>query len=211
METGAANTVVCPADGILSAAGSIADGTLLQAKGRQYSLLELLGGDAAWARDFQGGQYATVYLSPRDYHRVHMPVAGRLRRMIHVPGRLFSVSPATTRLVPRLFSRNERVVCLFDSEAGPMAVILVGAIFVASIDTIWAGAVTPGSWFPRVWNYTSGEKQVALERGAEMGRFNMGSTVITMFPRDSVVWRRNLAPQRTVRMGEALGHFTTPA
>ena len=137
------DAVVCPADGALSQLGTITDGRILQAKGRDYSLLELLGGRADWAERLNGGTFATIYLSPRDYHRVHMPLEGRLREMIHVPGRLFSVNPVTTSLVPRLFGRNERVLCMFEGEVGPMAVILVGAIFVGSMETVWAGQVTP--------------------------------------------------------------------
>lgn len=197
--------VLCPADGFLSQAGPIREGRLFQAKGRDYSLVELLGGDEESADLFAGGSFATLYLSPRDYHRVHMPLAGRLERMIHVPGRLFSVSPATTRLVPRLFGRNERVISLFETEAGPMAVILVGAIFVSSIDTAWAGTVVARP-FRGDWLYRRKEP-IRLERGAEMGRFNMGSTVILLFPRDSVSWSDDLTPGAGLRMGQAVGRL----
>ena len=196
--------ILCPADGTLSQAGVIADGRIFQAKGRDYGLLELLGGDAEWAERFAGGSFATVYLSPRDYHRVHMPIAGALARMLHVPGRLFSVNPVTTRLVPRLFARNERVVSLFETEQGPLAVILVGAIFVASIDTIWAGSVTPGPRDQvRCWDYGADDK--ILDRGAEMGRFNMGSTVILLFAKDRGRWSENLQPGDHLRMGQRIG------
>jgi phosphatidylserine decarboxylase len=203
--------VLCPADGALSQAGQIRDGRIFQAKGRDYSLEELLGGDKDWAQRFAGGAFATIYLSPRDYHRVHMPVAGELKRMVYVPGRLFSVNPATTRLVPRLFARNERVVSLFEGESGPLAVILVGAIFVASMDTVWQDNVAPGSRQIRSWDYPHGKQPVRLARGEEMGRFNMGSTVILLFPRDQMVWSDTLAPGAQVRMGEEIGTFRPAA
>ncbi len=200
-----ADTVICPADGALSQAGEIRDGRIFQAKRRDYSLLELLGGDADWSRHFDGGGFATIYLSPRDYHRVHMPLDGKLRRMLHVPGRLFSVNPTTTRLVPRLFARNERVVSLFDSPAGPMAVILVGAIFVAGIDTVWAGTVTPEGRRVRAWDYGRTQESVELTRGAEMGRFNMGSTVILLFGPGQVHWTGDLKPGAMLKMGQRIG------
>ena len=139
----APEAVSCPCDGTLSQFGTVTDGRIFQAKGHDFSLLELLGGDPKRAAPFAGGAFATIYLSPRDYHRVHMPVAGSLSEMIHVPGRLFSVNPVTTRLVPRLFSRNERLLCLFHGDPGPVAVILVGAIIVGGIETVWAGEITP--------------------------------------------------------------------
>ncbi len=201
----APDAVLCPADGTLSQAGEIRDGRIFQAKGRDYSLLELLGGERQWSERFSGGRFATVYLSPRDYHRVHMPLAGKLKRMLHLPGRLFAVNPTTTRLVPRLFARNERVVCLFESPAGPMAVILVGAIFVGSIDTVWAGTVTPTGRRLSGWSYGEKETAVQLERGAEMGRFNMGSTVILLHGPEQVQWAESLLPGGTLRMGEQIG------
>lgn len=194
--------VLCPADGTLSQLGKIAHGRIFQAKGRDYSLVELLGGRDDWAQAFQGGGFATIYLSPRDYHRVHMPLTGDLREMIHVPGRLFSVNPITTALVPRLFARNERVACLFESEAGPMAVILVGAIFVGSMETVWAGQVTPGTSAGK----SPGEgPTVRLDRGSEMGRFNMGSTVILLFPPERVAWDLSLAAGDPVRVRQRIG------
>jgi phosphatidylserine decarboxylase len=204
----AQDAILCPADGALSQAGTIQDGRLLQAKGRDFSLLELLGGDAQWAQAFAGGKFATVYLSPRDYHRVHMPLGGELRKMLHIPGRLFSVNPTTTRLVPSLFARNERVVCLFDTAAGPMAIILVGAIFVASIDTVWAGAVAPASRRVATWHY--GEqlaKPIELARGQEMGRFNMGSTVILLYGPEQMDWLDTLQPGTELRMGAQIGRY----
>lgn len=201
------DTVLCPADGTLSQAGNIRDGEIFQAKGHDYCLEELLGERSSWWDRFNGGRFATIYLSPRDYHRVHIPLGGKLIRMLHVPGRLFSVNPVTTRIVPRLFSRNERVVCLFETDIGPMAVILVGAIFVASIDTVWAGTVAPAYRRVHRFDYDASPEPIALERGQEMGRFNMGSTVILLFGRDAVDWLENLKPGMPVRMGEPLGNI----
>lgn len=202
-----ANAVACPADGTLSAAGDIEDGYLFQAKGHDYSLLELLGGDPAMSRLFEEGSFATIYLSPRDYHRVHMPYGGKLKSMVHVPGRLFSVNETTCRKVPRLFARNERVICLFETDIGPMAVILVGAIFVASIDTVWAGTVTPVRQRISRWDYppVGRAKATTLDKGEEMGRFNMGSTVIVLFGREAVEWTEEFTAGSTVRMGQMIG------
>ena len=199
--------LACPADGALSQHGAISADRLFQAKGLDYALDELVG-DPDWARRFVGGSFATIYLSPRDYHRVHMPATGRLREMIHVPGRLFSVNRATARLVPHLFARNERVVCLFEGEAGPFALILVGAIFVGGMETVWAGEVTPARGQPPRRHYGD-EDPVDLARGAEMGRFNMGSTVILLFPPRAVTWDGDLAPGVALRMGQALGRLKT--
>ncbi|MDZ7753805.1 MAG: archaetidylserine decarboxylase [Gammaproteobacteria bacterium] len=196
--------LLCPADGTLSALGTAHAARLVQAKGHSYTLHALLGGDVEAARPYINGAYATVYLSPGDYHRVHMPVRGTLRRMVYIPGRLFSVNAATTRNIPGLFARNERLVCLFDTRYGPMALVLVGAIFVGSMETVWAGKVTPlyGKAM-QAWDYT-GDEAVTLKRGAEMGRFNMGSTVILLWP-GSVDWEEGLAPETHVRMGQGLG------
>lgn len=195
--------ILCPADGRISQVGEIDEGTLLQAKGHRFSVEALLGGDRLWAARFADGRFATVYLSPRDYHRVHMPCAGALRAMSHVPGRLFSVNPATTRLVPGLFTRNERVVCLFETGIGPMALVLVGAIFVSSIDTVWAGAVTPAARRISSWTYGEIPAEIQLSQGAEMGRFNMGSTVVLLLGGGAVEW--GLAPGQSVRMGDPIG------
>lgn len=202
-----AHAIVCPADGTLSRAGGIRDGYIFQAKGHDYSLLELLGGDIEWSHRFEDGSFATVYLSPRDYHRVHMPFSGTLKKMIHVPGRLFSVNDTTTRQVPRLFARNERVICLFETAIGPMAVILVGAIFVSSIEIVWAGTITPVSRQVRSWNYQPEQsaEPIIAEKGEEMGRFNMGSTVILLYGEDAVEWTEELTPGQTLRMGEQIG------
>jgi phosphatidylserine decarboxylase len=202
--------IACPADGAISQLGDIEAGYLFQAKGHDYSLLELLGGDPEMAELFDEGAFATVYLSPRDYHRLHMPMDGQLKKMLHVPGRLFSVNDTTARRVPRLFARNERVVCLFETPHGPMAMILVGAIFVSSIETVWAGAVTPVQERVSRWNYTpdASPRPIKLSKGEEMGRFNMGSTVILLFGKDRAEWLEGLAPGAPVRMGEAIGVTT---
>ena len=205
--------VCCPVDGAVSQIGLAEADTLLQAKGRSFSLTALLGGNAERARPFQGGAFATLYLSPRDYHRIHMPLAGQLQEMVHIPGRLFSVSPLTTRMVPELFARNERVAALFDTPAGPMALVLVGAINVASIETVWAGAITPplGKTI-RDWSYPpNGDGAVRLDKGAEMGRFNMGSTVIELFGPGAVRWEPEIQPGAAVRMGQRLGKVSKPA
>jgi phosphatidylserine decarboxylase len=166
--------------------------------------VELLGGDPARAAGFQGGQFATIYLAPKNYHRIHMPLDGRLRQMVYVPGRLFSVNPATSRAMPNLFARNERVAALFQTPRGPMAMVLVGALFVGSIETVWAGEVTPpGRPKIEVTDYPD-TSAVALNRGDEMGRFNMGSTVILLFGANAVRWASPLATHQPLRMGEVL-------
>lgn len=199
-----ADAIACPADGAVSQAGPIANGRIFQAKGHDYSALELLGGDAERAKAFENGSFATIYLSPRDYHRLHMPLKGTLKEMVHVPGRLFSVNAATVEGVPNLFARNERVVCLFDTEAGPMALVLVGAIFVSSVETVWHGVVTPPTiGEPRTWRYQ--ENAPVLEKGAEMGRFNMGSTIIVLFGKDKTAWDADLAAGKLVKLGEHIG------
>ena len=201
------DVVVSPADGTLSQFGTLHDDRLLEAKGHDYSLRALLADDTAAVNAFHEGEYATIYLSPRDYHRVHMPLAGQLRRMIHVPGRLFSVSPWNMRHVPGLFARNERVISLFDTPAGQLAVILVGAIFVGSIETVWAGEITPPAG-RRIETWDYGEDGPRLAKGEEMGRFNMGSTVILLFQHDRVRWAQGLATDQAVRMGQALGRIS---
>ncbi|HIE55651.1 MAG TPA: phosphatidylserine decarboxylase, partial [Chromatiaceae bacterium] len=198
-----------PADGKINQAGYVQQDRLLQAKGQEFSLLQLLAGDTVLASRFAEGAYVTIYLSPRDYHRVHMPVTGRLEKMIFVPGSLFSVSEATTRLVPGLFARNERLICLFETALGPMAVIMVGAIFVASMETVWEGEVRGPAGEPSTWIY-SGEDRITLKKGEEMGRFNMGSTVITLFAKNRVTWDPALQPGVQVRMGQPLGRFRLP-
>jgi len=202
------SAVLSPVDGAVSQSGQIVDGRIFQAKGRDYSLGELVGGDSSLVEAFEDGSFATIYLSPRDYHRIHIPLAGRLTKMLHVPGRLFSVSPSTTRTVPRLFSRNERVVNLFETDAGPMAVIMVGAIFVASIDTVWAGTVAPLSRSIRSWSYgSSSSEPIVFERGAEIGRFNMGSTVVLLFGKDAVEWNVVMEPDAKLSMGQGIANI----
>lgn len=196
--------VVSPADGTLSQLGSIRGDRLFQAKNREYSLLELLGGRGDWARRLEGGAFSTIYLSPRDYHRVHMPLGGTLREMIHVPGRLFTVNPVAAALVPRLFGRNERLLCLFEEASGPFAVILVGAIFVGSMETVWAGRVTPAAGRNPSRAY-DGEAAIHLDKGAEMGRFNMGSTVVLLFGPGKIEWDPKLLPGDKLRMGQRMG------
>jgi phosphatidylserine decarboxylase len=206
------HVLCCPVDGAVSQAGLLADDSLLQAKGRTFSLTRLLGGEEARALPFRGGCFVTLYLSPRDYHRIHMPLRGHLQEMVHIPGKLFSVAPLTTRVVPHLFARNERVVALFVTAAGPMAMVLVGAINVASIETVWAGAITPPlGKTRRYWHYPDTEPAaLTLDRGAEMGRFNMGSTVIVLFARDAVRWDPAIQPGAGVRMGQPLGEIAAP-
>lgn len=198
--------VLCPADGAISQLGAIEQGRCFQAKGHSFSVIELLGGDIQRAEAFMGGQFATVYLSPRDYHRVHMPLAGTLREMIYVPGRLFSVNQTTAENVPELFAVNERVVCIFDTERGPMAVVLVGAMIVASIETVWAGLVTPPKRELKTVRYDEAARApIHLEKGAELGRFKLGSTAIVLFGPDQVAWTEALGAGSAVRMGQALG------
>ena len=201
------DALACPVDGAVSQMGAIESGRVFQAKGRSFTTLELLGGDAGSAAPFRDGAFATLYLSPKDYHRIHMPVTGSLKKMLHVPGRLFSVNPPTTRAVPRLFARNERVACLFDTEAGPMALVMVGAMNVASIETVWAGEITPPMGRTvRAWTYKEGE--LRLEQGAELGRFNMGSTVILLFAKDRIRWEPGYGPGASVRMGRKIATRT---
>ncbi len=199
-----------PVDGTISQIGPIRRGTLLQAKGRDYRLDALLA-DRQLAGRLEGGSFVTLYLSPRDYHRVHMPLAGRLRGMRYVPGRLFSVNERTTRAIPGLFARNERLVMHFAGEVDPLVVVMVGAIGVGGLETAWSGEITPPHTdSPRHWDYPeSGEGAVALEKGAELGRFNLGSTVILLLPRGAVEWGGELAPGSPVRMGQTLGRLAT--
>lgn len=200
-----AKVVVSPADGAISQLGTIEHGRIFQAKGHSFSLLELLGGDADRAAPFMGGSFSTVYLSPKDYHRVHMPLTGILREMVYIPGRLFSVNTTTAEHVPELFARNERVACIFDTEQGPMAVVLVGAMIVASIETVWAGLITPPLRNMRSYDYSQAARQpITLRKGAELGRFKLGSTAIVLFGANHVVWDSSLQAASAVKVGQCL-------
>jgi phosphatidylserine decarboxylase len=202
--------LICPVDGAISQFGVITRDQIIQAKGHAYATTALVGGDTALAAEFLDGHFATLYLSPKDYHRIHMPCDGRLRRMIYVPGSLFSVNPTTARGVPGLFARNERVVCVFDSAAGPFVLVLVGATIVGSMATVWHGVVNP----PRPgrlrdWTYTA-DQAVTLKKGEEMGRFLLGSTVVMLFPQQwagaPLDFNPAWAPGRAVRLGEAMAN-----
>jgi phosphatidylserine decarboxylase len=195
--------LICPVDGAISQFGPIAKDQVFQAKGHSYSTTALVGGDAALGARFENGHFATLYLSPRDYHRIHMPCAGELTRMIHVPGDLFSVNPVTARGVPGLFARNERVVCVFETAQGPFVLVLVGATIVGSMATVWHGQVNPprpGTL--RQWDYAPG--QVRLQKGEEMGRFLLGSTVVMLFPQGPLAFNPAWVPARPIQLGEAM-------
>ena len=195
---------VSPVDGAISQCGRIEGERIFQAKGHDYTTRALVGGDAVLAAQFEGGEFATLYLSPRDYHRIHMPCAGRLTRMVHVPGDLFSVNPTTARGVPGLFARNERVVCVFEGEHGPFVMVLVGATIVGSMATVWHGVVNPPrSGQLREWTYEMGN--IELAQGEEMGRFLLGSTVVMLFPKGVMQFNADWTPTRPIRMGEAMG------
>jgi phosphatidylserine decarboxylase len=200
----AAADYLCPVDGAISQIGPVTGEQIFQAKGHSYSTTALVGGDATLAAQFQDGSFATLYLSPRDYHRIHMPCDGDLRRMIYVPGDLFSVNPTTARGVPGLFARNERVVCVFDSVDGPFVLTLVGATIVGSMATVWHGQVNPPR-SPQIceWPYEAGK--VRLKKGAEMGRFMLGSTVVMLFGKDRLAFNPQWTAARPIRMGEAMG------
>lgn len=198
--------LVCPIDGSVSQCGRIERDRIFQAKGHGYSTAALLGGDEALAARFEDGEFATLYLSPTDYHRIHMPCAGRLRRMVWVPGALFSVNPTTARGVPGLFARNERVVCLFDGAHGPFVMALVGATIVGSMATVWHGVVNPPRPKEiRVWTYE--DRDITLAQGEEMGRFLLGSTVVMLFPKEAMRFNPNWQPEAPVKMGEHMADY----
>jgi phosphatidylserine decarboxylase len=198
--------IVSPVDGTVSEAGRLTEDRLLQAKGHEYSLRALLAGNAAWERTFAGGHFATIYLAPYNYHRIHMPLAGELRQSFYVPGRLFSVNRTTARLVPGLFARNERVFCGFDGGGIPFGVILVGALNVGSMATVWHGDVTPRKHREVTpLPVTDALAPITLAKGDEMARFNMGSTVILLFPAGVATWTDRLVAGQTLRMGERIG------
>ncbi len=200
--------LVCPVDGAISQFGAIKRDQIFQAKGHSYSTTAVVGGDAALATQFENGSFATLYLSPRDYHRIHMPCDGRLTRMIYVPGDLFSVNPVTARGVPGLFARNERVVCVFDSARGPFVLILVGASIVGSMVTVWHGVVNPPRGKAvRTWDYPDSQPAITLKKGDEMGRFLLGSTVVMLFPESQVAplqFNPEWAAGHSIRLGEAM-------
>jgi phosphatidylserine decarboxylase len=197
---------ICPVDGAISQFGAIDDHHILQAKGHRFTTTELVGGDTGLAAEFRHGSFANLYLSPKDYHRLHMPCYGTLRRMIYVPGALFSVNPVTARGVPNLFARNERVVCVFASpEHGPFVMVLVGATIVGSMATVWHGVVNPKRT-NKVSEWTYEDEAVALSKGEEMGRFLLGSTILMLFKQDAITFNEDWAPERPVRLGERMGN-----
>ena len=198
--------LVCPVDGAISQCGAIEQDQIFQAKGHHYSTKALVGGDAELAAKFNNGQFATIYLSPRDYHRIHMPLRGKLQKMVYVPGDLFSVNPLTARGVPGLFARNERVVCVFETRIGPVVMVLVGATIVGSMYTTWHGQVNPPrSRKPRHWDYQT--QPIVLEQGDEMGRFLLGSTVVLLLPPGKTQFAADWLAAKPVRLGEAMGSF----
>ncbi|MBL1321142.1 MAG: phosphatidylserine decarboxylase [Methylophaga sp.] len=201
---GGDNIMTSPVDGAVSQIGAIQSGRIIQAKGRDYSVVELLGGDADLAQQFEQGQFATIYLSPKDYHRIHMPLTGKLKMMRYIPGKLFSVNPRTARAVPRLFARNERVITVFETEQGPIVMVLVGAIFVGSMETVWEGKITPPySRDIKTWDYI-GDDIVSLDKGQEMGRFNMGSTVVLLLPKSMQSFKPEFTTESIIKLGEAM-------
>ncbi len=206
--------LICPVDGATSQFGAIEHDQIFQAKGHSYSTTALVGGDSKLAAQFDNGSFATIYLSPRDYHRIHMPCNGRLLRMIHVPGDLFSVNPVTARGVPGLFARNERVVCVFENESGPWILVLVGATIVGSMATVWHGTVNPPRYGTlREWRYDT--QHIQLAKGDEMGRFLLGSTVVMLFPRGSagetLAFNSGWQPGTAVRLGEPMTEWPKTA
>ena len=202
----AENAVLCPADGALSEFGEIGE-SLMQAKGVAFATASLLGGDAALAGELDGGRFMTIYLSPRDYHRVHMPLAGRLLETRYIPGRLFSVNEASTALIPGLFCRNERLVSVFEGESGRFAVVMVGAMIVAGIRTVWDEHSVPRAGVPRAREQSFSDRELRLAAGAEMGRFELGSTVIVLFPPGAVAFAPGLASGDTLKMGREIGRI----
>jgi phosphatidylserine decarboxylase len=201
------NMLACPCDGKVSQAGPIKAGAIFQAKGRAYTVFELLGGDKAMSKAFADGRFATLYLAPHDYHRIHMPLDATLQRMIHVPGQLFSVADWTVQEIPRLFARNERLACFFETAAGPMAMVLVGAMNVSAIETLWSGQVVPpGARSINEYDYRHSHQKI--KKGEEMGRFNMGSTVI-LLTTNKIEWLPHIRAGQPVKTGQLIGHFPT--
>ncbi|MBL4744241.1 MAG: phosphatidylserine decarboxylase [Cycloclasticus sp.] len=195
-------TISCPVDGAISQIGTIENGEVFQAKGKSFNLSALLGNDAL-SSEFEDGQFTTIYLSPKDYHRIHFPVGGTLKKMVHVPGDLFSVNPTTVAAIDELFARNERVIAFFDTPAGPMAMVMVGAIFVSSIETVWYGEVTPPRHNQiRSWVYN--DKKLKFKKNDEMARFNMGSTIVLLYGKDKIAWAEELAAGDAVQLGQVI-------
>lgn len=202
----AAKAIVSPADGLIAQIGNINNSKIIQAKGHDYSVQALLGGDAELAQHFSNGSFATIYLAPKDYHRIHMPLAGRLQKMQYIPGQLFSVNTHAAENIPNLFARNERVVTIFDTAAGKMAVILVGAMIVGSIDTVWAGTISPPHFETiNTWEYDFLEQPIDLAKGEELGHFKLGSTVIVLFAPQAIAWDTKLHHNLDIKMGQQLG------
>lgn len=193
--------IALPVDGKISQLGNIEAGRIFQAKGHDFSLRELLGGRDDIAAPFDDGLFSTIYLSPQDYHRIHMPITGKLEKMVFIPGDLFSVNPLTAENVPNLFARNERAVAIFSTAIGPMAMVLVGATIVASIETVWGGTIAPAaSKEIQYWDYK--DQDITLEKGAEMGRFKLGSTIVALFPKNSISFAEELQPGSVTRLGK---------
>ena len=197
--------IICPVDGVVSQIGSIQDNTIIQAKKKSYTINELLAGNK-YAKTFNQGSFVTLYLSPKDYHRIHIPTKGRLIEMIYVPGRLFSVNPATTASIDGLYAKNERVICVFETEFGMMVVILIGALLVGSIHTVWANKVLPNKYKTiQSWQYK--KKNIVLKRGDELGHFELGSTVIVLFEPNKLKWKQTLQHQTSVKFGQCINHI----
>ena len=200
-------TIACPVDGEISQIGNIEKGEVFQAKGKSFNLSALLGNDEL-TNEFEGGQFTTIYLSPKDYHRIHFPMDGTLKKMLHIPGELFSVNHTTVAGIDELFACNERVVAFFDTPAGPMAMVMVGAIFVSSIETVWYGEVTPPRHNQiRSWNYS--DDSLAYKKNDEMARFNMGSTVVLLYGKDNITWLEELTAGQAVQHGQVIGNINT--
>jgi len=194
---------ICPVDGRISQFGAIDEHQIFQAKGHSFTTTALVGGDSALAEQFKHGSFANLYLSPRDYHRIHMPCDGKLTRMIYIPGELFSVNPTTARGIPGLFARNERVVCVFDTAQGPFVMVLVGATIVGSMATVWHGVVNPPR-APQICEWTYRDQNITLKKGDELGRFLLGSTVVMLFPKETLHFNAQWQPAGPVRLGEAM-------
>ncbi len=203
------NTIICPVDGSISQLGQIVDGQLIQAKGFNFTAQNLLGGEQSLAEKFQHGLFATLYLSPKDYHCIHMPYDGRLKKMLYIPGKLFSVNQLTAANVPNLFARNERVVCIFDTAFGEMAIVLVGAFFVASIHTTWAGKITPGIK-RQITEVTYDQQPIFLKKGELLGHFELGSTVIILLPANVAQFDQQFVQQEVIKMGQAMLNLLLP-